>query len=104
MRWVIFPHRNDREWASIKYSFNPWVLIYSFRHFILNMLRFIAEFKTRVINTIVQEFGFHFNADRGLNIAISSVYDSGPATFRSGGFNLGELNQTEVEISGFFSI
>ena len=64
--------------------------------------RFIAEFKTRVINTIVQEFGFHFNADRGLSIAdFLSVYDSGPATFRSEDLIFGEFNQTEVEICDF---
>ena len=67
------------------------VLIYSFRHLFFKYKRFIAEFKTRVINTIVQEFGFHFSADRGLNISdFLSVYDSGPATFRSEDLIFGE--------------
>ena len=75
------------------------VLIYSFRHLFFKYKRFIAEFKTRVINTIIQEFGFHFSADRGLNISdFLSVYDSGPATFRSEDLIFGEFNQTEVEI------
>ena len=78
------------------------VLIYSFRHLFFKYKRFIAEFKTRVINTIVQEFGFHFSADRGLNISdFLSVYDSGPATFRSEDLIFGEFNQTEVEICDF---
>ena len=78
------------------------VLIYSFRHLFFKYKRFIAEFKTRVINTIVQEFGFHFNAERGLSIAdFLSVYDSGPATFRSEDLIFGEFNQTEVEICDF---
>lgn len=55
-----------------------------------------------MINTIVQEFGFHFSADRGLNISdFLSVYDSGPATFRSEDLIFGEFNQTEVEICDF---
>ena len=83
----------------------PWCAHLFFSSFIFKYKRFIAEFKTRVINTIVQEFGFHFNADRGLSIAdFLSVYDSGPATFRSEDLIFGEFNQTEVEISGFFSI
>ncbi len=78
------------------------MLIYSFRHLFFKYKRFIAEFKTRVINTIVQEFGFHFNADRGLNIAdFLSVYNTGPATFRSEDLIFGEFNQTEVEICDF---
>ena len=78
------------------------VLIYSFRHLFFKYKRFIAEFKTRVINTIVQEFGFQFNADRGLNIGdFLSVYDSGPATFRTEDLIFGEFNQTEVEICDF---
>ena len=55
-----------------------------------------------MINTIVQEFGFHFNADRGLSIAdFLSVYDSGPATFRSEDLIFGKFNQAEVEICDF---
>ena len=46
-----------------------------------------------MINTIVQEFGFHFNADRGLSIAdFLSVYDSGSATFRSEDLIFGKFN------------
>ena len=78
------------------------MLIYSFRHLFFKYKRFIAEFKTRVISTIVQEFGFHFRADRGLNIAdFLSVYDTGPATFCSEDLIFGEFNQTEVEICDF---
>ena len=78
------------------------VLIYSFRHLFFKYKRFIAEFKTRVINTIVQEFGFRFSADRGLNIAdFLTVYDTSPATFRSEDLIFGEFNQTEVEICDF---
>ncbi len=45
---------------------------------------------------------FHFSADRGLNISdFLSVYDSGPATFRSEDLIFGEFNQTEVEICDF---
>ena len=74
------------------------VLIYSFRHLFFKYKRFIAEFKTRVINTIVQEFGFHFNADRGLSIAdFLSVYDSGPATFRSEDLIFGELIKLKLK-------
>ena len=78
------------------------VLIYCFRRLFFRYKRFIAEFKTQVINTIVQEFGFHFRADRGLHIAdFLSVYDTGPATFRSEDLIFGEFNQTEVEICDF---
>ena len=78
------------------------VLIYSFRRLFFRYKRFITEFKTQVINTIVQEFGFHFRADRGLHIAdFLSVYDTGPATFRSEDLIFGEFNQTEVEICDF---
>ena len=78
------------------------VLIYCFRRLFFRYKRFITEFKTRVINTIVQEFGFHFRADRGLHIAdFLSVYDTGPATFRSEDLIFGEFNQTEVEICDF---
>ena len=78
------------------------VLIYCFRRLFFRYKRFIAEFKTQVINTIVQEFGFHFRADRGLSIAdFLSVYDTGPATFRSEDLIFGEFNQTEVEICDF---
>ena len=78
------------------------VLIYCFRRLFFRYKRFIAEFKTQVINTIVQEFGFHFRADRGLSIAdFLSVYDSSPATFRSEDLIFGEFNQTEVEICDF---
>ena len=41
------------------------VLIYSFRRVLFRYKHFIAEFKTRVINTIVQEFGFHFRRRPG---------------------------------------
>ena len=78
------------------------VLIYCFRRLFFRYKRFIAEFKTQVINTIVQEFGFHFRADRGLHIAdFLSVYDTGPTTFRSEDLIFGEFNQTEVEICDF---
>ena len=43
------------------------VLIYSFRHLFLNISVLSQNLKLG-INTIVQEFGFHFNADRGLSI------------------------------------
>ena len=40
-KWIImlcvglfFPHRNDREWVSIKYSFNPWCAHLFFSSFI----------------------------------------------------------------------
>ena len=75
------------------------VLIYCFRRLFFRYKRFIAEFKTRVINTIVQEFGFHFRPDRGLHLNdFFSVYDSYPASYRSEDLILGELDQTEVEI------
>ena len=78
------------------------VLIYSFRRLFFRYKRFIAEFKTRVINTIVQEFGFHFGPDRGLHLNdFFSVYDSYPASYRSEDLILGELDQTEVEICDF---
>ena len=78
------------------------VLIYSFRRLFFRYKRFIAEFKTRVINTIVQEFGFHFRPDRGLHLNdFFSVYDSYPASYRSEDLILGELDQTEVEICDF---
>ena len=34
MCWVIFPHRNDREWVSIKYRIDPWCAHLFFSSFI----------------------------------------------------------------------
>ena len=34
---LFFPHRNDREWVSIKYRIDPWWAHLFFHHLFLNI-------------------------------------------------------------------